>query len=147
MARTLHTATTEQQQTTTNNKRFHHISSAYLLRPPSDVSAHQQLLSQRSVASVAPTHRSLGHQDPLANMLPWGSASPATHQRFGCQVNQRGIYVHSMSKPCPHHSNPMSCRGARPISASGNMLSCFKAGIASLARRTPDFVLSWTLYE
>ena len=139
------------QQQQNNNKQQQPISSAaILLTPPSNVSAHQQLLSQRSVASVAPTHRSLGHQDPLANMLPGRTASRATHQRFGCQVNQRGV-CHSVQPfhaatftPCPSHSNPMSCRGARPISASGNMLSCFKACIASLARRTPDFVFSWT---
>ena len=40
-----------------------------------------------------------------------------------------------------------SCRVSRPISASGNILSCFKACIASLAKRTPDFVLSCTSRE
>ena len=40
-----------------------------------------------------------------------------------------------------------SCRVSRPISASGNILSCFKACIASLAKRTPDFVFSCTSRE
>lgn len=43
--------------------------------------------------------------------------------------------MHRLSKSCPV---------SKPISASGNMLKCFKACMASFARRTPDLVFSWT---
>mmetsp|Transcript_41806 Transcript_41806/g.97622 ORF Transcript_41806/g.97622 Transcript_41806/m.97622 type:complete len:225 (+) Transcript_41806:1062-1736(+) len=42
-------------------------------------------------------------------------------------------------------SGPSGMNASSPISASGSMLSCFKAWMASLARRTPAFVPSLTL--